>query len=221
MMEKFGRVLRRGDARLRLRRRLRDRVLPAPPGRQVLRPTSTPTPTCASPRRSTTTTRRRTTAATCRRRSRARRPISWSSRSPPTGASRPARSREIVRALLDNRRVVSYLEIDAPQRPRRLPARRRALLRRAARLLRQHRAMTETDRRTIARWVAPGRAGARPRLRRRLAAQHLWQTRQAPGYGVEIDDANVLACVKNDVNVLQLDLERRPRRSSPTAPSTA
>ena len=26
----------------------------------------------------------------------------------------PARSREIVRALLDNRRVVSYLEIDAP-----------------------------------------------------------------------------------------------------------
>ena len=26
-----------------------------------------------------------------------------------------ARSREIVRALLDNRRVVSYLEIDAPQ----------------------------------------------------------------------------------------------------------
>ena len=27
----------------------------------------------------------------------------------------PARSREIVRALLDNRRVVSYLEIDAPQ----------------------------------------------------------------------------------------------------------
>ncbi len=26
----------------------------------------------------------------------------------------PSRSREIVRALLDNRRVVSYLEIDAP-----------------------------------------------------------------------------------------------------------
>jgi homoserine O-acetyltransferase len=26
----------------------------------------------------------------------------------------PARSREIVRALLDNRRIVSYLEIDAP-----------------------------------------------------------------------------------------------------------
>ena len=35
----------------------------------------------------------------------------------------------------------------------------------------------------------------------------LWQEREAPGYGVEIDDASVLACVKNDVNVLQLDLE--------------
>jgi methionine biosynthesis protein MetW len=35
----------------------------------------------------------------------------------------------------------------------------------------------------------------------------LWQQREAPGYGVEIDDAEVHACVKNDVNVLQLDLE--------------
>ena len=35
----------------------------------------------------------------------------------------------------------------------------------------------------------------------------LWQEREAPGYGVEIEDAAVLACVENDVNVLQLDLE--------------
>jgi methionine biosynthesis protein MetW len=35
----------------------------------------------------------------------------------------------------------------------------------------------------------------------------LWQERQAPGYGVEIDDDSVLACVANDVNVLQVDLE--------------
>jgi methionine biosynthesis protein MetW len=35
----------------------------------------------------------------------------------------------------------------------------------------------------------------------------LWQQRAAPGYGVEIDDGNVLACVANDVNVLQVDLE--------------
>jgi methionine biosynthesis protein MetW len=35
----------------------------------------------------------------------------------------------------------------------------------------------------------------------------LWQEREAPGYGVEIEDDAVLACVANDVNVLQLDLE--------------
>jgi methionine biosynthesis protein MetW len=35
----------------------------------------------------------------------------------------------------------------------------------------------------------------------------LWQERSAPGYGVEIDDDSVLACVANDVNVLQVDLE--------------
>jgi methionine biosynthesis protein MetW len=37
--------------------------------------------------------------------------------------------------------------------------------------------------------------------------RHLWQERRAPGYGVEIDDAAVLDCVTNDVNVLQVDLE--------------
>lgn len=37
--------------------------------------------------------------------------------------------------------------------------------------------------------------------------RHLWQARQAPGYGVEIDDDSVIACVANDVNVLQVDLE--------------
>ena len=35
----------------------------------------------------------------------------------------------------------------------------------------------------------------------------LWQQREAPGYGVEIDDGKVIACVANDVNVLQVDLE--------------
>jgi len=37
--------------------------------------------------------------------------------------------------------------------------------------------------------------------------QHLWQTKQAPGYGVEIADEHVLGCIQNDVNVLQMDLE--------------
>lgn len=36
---------------------------------------------------------------------------------------------------------------------------------------------------------------------------HLKATRGCTGYGVEIDDANVLACVKQGVNVMQLNLE--------------
>lgn len=65
--------------------------------------------------------------------------------------------------------------------------------------------MTEAD--TILQWVAPGSrvldlgCGDGALLRR------LWETRQAPGYGVEIDDAHVLECLRNDVNVLQMDLE--------------
>jgi methionine biosynthesis protein MetW len=41
-----------------------------------------------------------------------------------------------------------------------------------------------------------------------LLLKHLRQTRNAKGYGVDIADANVLACVKNGVNVIQSDLER-------------
>ena len=37
--------------------------------------------------------------------------------------------------------------------------------------------------------------------------RYLWHERHSPGYGVEIDDAKVLDCVENDVNVLQVDLE--------------
>jgi methionine biosynthesis protein MetW len=36
---------------------------------------------------------------------------------------------------------------------------------------------------------------------------HLRDTRQCSGYGVEIDDAKVHACLKRGVNVLQLNLE--------------
>ena len=38
--------------------------------------------------------------------------------------------------------------------------------------------------------------------------RYLKDTRRITGYGVEIDDASVLACVKNGVNVVQSDLER-------------
>jgi methionine biosynthesis protein MetW len=36
---------------------------------------------------------------------------------------------------------------------------------------------------------------------------HLQQTRRCSGYGIEIADANVLACVKRGVNVIQLNLD--------------
>src|SRR5882757_9618966 len=36
---------------------------------------------------------------------------------------------------------------------------------------------------------------------------YLRDTRQCSGYGVEIDDANVLACTQRGVNVIQLNLE--------------
>jgi len=65
--------------------------------------------------------------------------------------------------------------------------------------------MTESE--TIARWVAPGARVLDLGCGDGTLLRHLWQTRQAPGYGVEIDDAKVLACLRNDVNVLQMDLE--------------
>lgn len=36
---------------------------------------------------------------------------------------------------------------------------------------------------------------------------YLQQTRRCSGYGIEIDDANVLACVQRGVNVIQLNLD--------------
>ncbi|MBI1174409.1 MAG: methionine biosynthesis protein MetW [Sideroxydans sp.] len=37
--------------------------------------------------------------------------------------------------------------------------------------------------------------------------RYLQDTRQARGYGVEISDANIIACIRNGVNVIQGDLE--------------
>ncbi|MEW6688105.1 MAG: methionine biosynthesis protein MetW [Pseudomonadota bacterium] len=65
--------------------------------------------------------------------------------------------------------------------------------------------MTETDH--ITRWVARGARVLDLGCGDGGLLRHLWQSRQAPGYGVEIDDAHVLECIRNDVNVLQMDLE--------------
>ena len=59
----------------------------------------------------------------------------------------------------------------------------------------------------IAQWVAPQARVLDLGCGDGSLLRYLWQQRQAPGYGVEIDDAAVLDCVQNDVNVLQVDLE--------------
>lgn len=40
-----------------------------------------------------------------------------------------------------------------------------------------------------------------------LFLEYLIKERNCSGYGIELDDANVLACIKRGVNVLQLNLE--------------
>ena len=65
--------------------------------------------------------------------------------------------------------------------------------------------MTEAG--IIANWIAPGSRVLDLGCGDGKLLKHLWQTRQAPGYGVEIDDVKAIACIYNDVNVLQLDLE--------------
>jgi len=64
-----------------------------------------------------------------------------------------------------------------------------------------------TDEDAIVRWVAQGARVLDLGCGDGSLLQRLWAERQAPGYGVEIDDALVIQCLKNDVNVLQLDLE--------------
>jgi len=67
--------------------------------------------------------------------------------------------------------------------------------------------MTRSDLEPIVRWVAPGARVLDLGSGDGSLLKELWHTKRAPGYGVEIDDAGVLACLRNDVNVLQMDLE--------------
>lgn len=67
--------------------------------------------------------------------------------------------------------------------------------------------MKRPDLEAIAQWVKPGTRVLDLGCGDGSLLKHLWDHRQAHGYGVEIDDAEVLASMRNDVNVLQLDLE--------------
>ena len=60
---------------------------------------------------------------------------------------------------------------------------------------------------TIAQWVRPNARVLDLGCGDGMLLRYLWKQRNAEGYGVEIDDAKVGASVKNDVNVLQMDLE--------------
>ena len=65
-----------------------------------------------------------------------------------------------------------------------------------------------SDFQAIAAWVKPDSTVLDLGCGDGVLLKYLRQTRNARGYGIDIDDANVLACVKNGVNVIQSDLER-------------
>ena len=64
------------------------------------------------------------------------------------------------------------------------------------------------DLKAIAGWVRQGASVLDLGCGDGLLLKHLAQTRGVRGYGVEIEDAKVIACVANGVNVIQTDLER-------------
>jgi len=59
----------------------------------------------------------------------------------------------------------------------------------------------------IAAWVEPGASVLDLGCGEGLLLKYLRQSRDVRGYGIEISDADVLACVKNSVNVIQSNLE--------------
>jgi methionine biosynthesis protein MetW len=60
----------------------------------------------------------------------------------------------------------------------------------------------------IAEWIKPGSRVLDLGCGDGTLLKYLQQARGVSGYGVEIDDSNVLECVKNGVHVIQSDLER-------------
>jgi homoserine O-acetyltransferase len=142
----------------------------------------------------------------------------------------PARSREIVKALVDHRRDVCYAEIDAPHghdaflldNPQYhslvrtyfrnvsldadlpAPAEHARTTRELGELERHAR---RTDFATIASWIPTGAQVLDLGCGDGSLLAYLRRLRDVRGYGIEIADDGVLASVANGVNVLQSNLE--------------
>lgn len=63
------------------------------------------------------------------------------------------------------------------------------------------------DYETIGQWIKPGTKVLDLGCGDGSLLRYLSESRSVRGYGVEIDDANILACIRNSVNVIQSDLE--------------
>src|SRR5205823_4082129 len=66
---------------------------------------------------------------------------------------------------------------------------------------------TRADFSTIAGWIAPGARVLDLGCGDGSLLAYLRESRSATGYGIEIDDAGVLASIGNSINVIQSDLE--------------
>ena len=69
-------------------------------------------------------------------------------------------------------------------------------------------AMQRADFAAIANWIKPGARVLDLGCGDGTLLRYLNEQRGGAGYGVEIDDDGILACVRNGVNVIQGDLER-------------
>ena len=142
----------------------------------------------------------------------------------------PARSREIVKALVDHRRDVCYAEIEAahghdafllddPQYHALVRTyfgnialdadystfRFGADVKRKINELERH--ARRSDFATIASWIQPGAQVLDLGCGDGSLLAYLRRERNVRGYGIEIADDGVLASVKNGINVLQSNLE--------------
>ena len=68
--------------------------------------------------------------------------------------------------------------------------------------------MQRADFAAIANWIKPGARVLDLGCGDGTLLRYLTEQRGSAGYGVEIDDDGILACVRNGVNVIQGDLER-------------